>query len=162
MIEEEGVVLGLEGDLALVQTERRTTCGGCTASGTCGTSLLDRLLGRRPVILRARNRAGAGPGDHVSVGVEESALVRAAVVAYLVPVLSLIAGALLGQALARGWGTSSDVPALLGGIVAFALALFHLRRYSGALEGASDRQPVVLRRLAARGASCTVPLPERR
>jgi len=153
MIEESGVILGLEGGLAVVQTERRSTCGGCRAGGSCATSWLDRLLGRRPVLLKARNGIGAGPGDLVVVGVEESDLLRAAVMAYLVPVLALVLGAILGQALAGVIGSGSDLPVLLCGAAAFALALLRLRRYSAALEGAQRHRPVVLRRLAAGGAS---------
>lgn len=161
MIEENGIVERLEGDLALVRTERRSTCGGCRASGSCGTSLLDRMLGRRAVLLRAENRAGANAGDQVVVGVDESTLLRAAVLAYLLPMLALIVGAVLGQTLADLTGLASQLPALAGAAGAFALALMRLRRYSAELEGASDRQAIVLRRLRGAGAGCEVQIPGR-
>ena len=142
MIEEEGLVVALSGVRAEVETRRASGCGGCTADGACSTSLLDRLLGRRPVRLLALNRAGAEVGDRVVVGVDESALLRAALAAYLVPILALLAGAMLGRFLTGGAESGS----LLGGSVGLLLAFAWLRRYSGRLGGNPAAEPVVLRR----------------
>jgi sigma-E factor negative regulatory protein RseC len=158
MIEEPGLVVTVEGEYAEVQTQRRGACGGCSANGVCGTSLLERYLGRRSVHLRALNRAGAGVGDRVLVGVSEQGLVKAAVAGYLLPLLGLIAGALLGQSLGR-WlgGVETDIPSLVGAAIGFALALRWLRRYSAGVEHDPRRRPVVLRRLP--GESTRVPFP---
>ena len=99
MIEETGIVLGVIGDWADVETRRQGACGSCSANGACGTSLLARYLGSKPLLLRAQNRAGAAPGDLVVVGVPEDGLVRASLAAYLVPLLGLILGGLAGPAL---------------------------------------------------------------
>lgn len=141
MIEEQGVVVALDGDYAEVRTERRGGCGGCAADGACGTSLLDRFLGRRAVLVRARNPAGAAVGERVLVGVSEAGLVKAALAAYLMPVLGLVVGAVVGQ-----W-TGGDPWSILVGLLGFLLALFWLRRYSAAVAGAAGRHPIVLRRL---------------
>lgn len=144
MIEEQGVVVALDGDYARVQTLRGGACGGCSADGACGTSLLDRFLGRRTVLLRARNAGGAAVGDRVLVGVSESGLVRAAMAAYLVPVGGLLIGAVAGQ-----WvgGVAGDLWSLVGALSGFLLALFWLRRYSAASAREPGLHPVVLRRL---------------
>ena len=71
MIEETGVVVAVHGDLAEIESRRKTACGSCTANGDCGTSLLERYFGRRPLLLTVRNRIGAGPGESVVIGVPE-------------------------------------------------------------------------------------------
>jgi sigma-E factor negative regulatory protein RseC len=141
MIEETGTVVALDGEVARVRAERRGGCGGCAADGACGTSLFDRMLGRRAVLLDARNAAGARVGERVVVGVSERSLLGAALAAYLLPIAALVAGAVLGE---RSEG--SDLGALLGAFIGFALALSWLRRYSSALAQDPRRHPVVLRR----------------
>ena len=156
MIEEEGLVVALSGVRAEVETRRASGCGGCTADGACSTSLLNRLLGRRPVRLLALNRAGAEVGDRVVVGVDESALLRAALAAYLVPILALLAGAMLGRFLTDGAESGS----LLGGSVGLLVAFAWLRRDSGRLGGNPAGRPVVLRRKGG-AVAIAVGLPER-
>lgn len=158
MIEEPGLVVAVEGAYAQVQTQRRGACGGCSANGVCGTSVLERYLGRRPVHLRALNQAGANVGDRVLVGISEQGLLKAAAAGYLLPLLGLIAGALLGQSLGRWLGAvATDLPSLVGAAIGFALALRWLRRYSAGVERDPERRPVVLRRLG--GESAQVPFP---
>ena len=100
MIEENGIIVAVAGDRAEVLTRRRSSCGSCHASGACGTSLLDRLLGRREVRLDALNPTDAGPGDEVVVGVPEEGILIGSFVAYILPLVGLILGAILGEAVA--------------------------------------------------------------
>lgn len=144
MIEEQGRVLAISGRFAEVQTQRRGLCGLCAVQGACGTALLGRLLGRRPVQFRALNQAHARVGDRVLIGISEEGLLAAASAAYLGPILALIAGALLGEALG---GPFADVASLFGAGLGFTLAIVWLRGYSEAAALDPGRQPVVLRRL---------------
>ncbi|MGE5154721.1 MAG: SoxR reducing system RseC family protein [Bdellovibrio bacteriovorus] len=154
MIEQEGIVVSLSGNLAEVRMERDSGCAGCGAQSGCGTSLVDRFLGRRVVTLKARNQAEAKVGERVAVGVSESGLLASAFAAYLVPILGLAAGAVLGQWLvlrdsARAASDiGADLPALAGGVLGFALALFWLRRYSARWGRDPEHDPVVLRRVS--------------
>lgn len=147
MIEESGLVVAVRGDEADVVTERRSVCGHCAAQGACGTSLLDRFLGRRPSHVVARNQAGANVGERVVLGIAEQDLLGLSVAAYLVPIGGLLAGMLLGD----WWGGGSGIAALAGAALGMALALIWLRRYSVGLLRDGARQPVVLRRIGASG-----------
>lgn len=93
MIEETGVVVSVQGDMAEVAGQPRTSCGGCAVNGACGTSLLTRYFGPKRFLLQAHNPIGAKPGERVIIGLPESALLEASVLAYLVPLAALIGGA---------------------------------------------------------------------
>ncbi len=146
MIEETGVVVALSGALAEVETRRQGACGSCLANGACGTSLLARYLGRRPLVLRALNRAGAAPGDSVIVGVPEEGLVTASLAAYLVPLLGLMAGGALGQGLGEDLGAGAG-GSILGALLGLGLGLGWLSRFNRAHAQDPRYQAVVLRRV---------------
>ena len=68
MIEETAVVVAVHGDLAEVETERRTACGDCEAKTGCGSALFARMFGKRRVRLQVLNRIQAVPGERVVLG----------------------------------------------------------------------------------------------
>lgn len=152
MIEEDARVIAIKGEIAEVEAQRRGSCGSCAAKGACGTSLLDRFLGRRPLQLRVQNDLGANLGDLVVIGVPESALLRAAVAAYLVPLLALILGAIGGQALAGYMSFAlTELAATLGGLLGFLLSLRWLSAHSRRLAVDDRYRAVMLRRHASAG-----------
>lgn len=147
MIEENGLVIAVHGELAEVESERRSACGGCAVNGACGTSLLERFFGRRQLILTVRNPISAEPGDGVVVGVPEGALLEASFAAYVMPLLAMIVGGVSGSwlagLLAPGWDQGLSV---LGGMGGLAAGLWWLARFS-ARRGVKERfQAVILRR----------------
>lgn len=145
MIEEQATVLHADAQVAYVQALRRSTCGSCEAAPGCGTSLLDRFLGRRPPRLAVANDLGVAAGDKVVIGVPEGAMLRAAAAAYLGPLAGLILGAMIG----RHWPgapAGADQISLLGAAVGFGLALWLVARYSRTLQHDPRFRPVLLRR----------------
>ncbi|TNF54856.1 MAG: Fis family transcriptional regulator [Gammaproteobacteria bacterium] len=159
MIEEVGRVLALRGDLAEIACERRSACGGCAVNGACGTSLLERWLGRRPLHLLAANTIGARPGDRVVVGVPATALPRAAAVAYLLPLLAMFLGALgCIWLLVPHPSSGTDGPALVGGILGLVLGLRLSARFSARSTQDSRFRPQLLRLATEQPAAVTVTL----
>ncbi|MFH1885946.1 MAG: SoxR reducing system RseC family protein [Pseudomonadota bacterium] len=92
MAVEEGYVVRLEGDGAWVKTRRCEACDHCAAKDGCRT-----LGGGKEVELRVENTLGAGPGDHVAVGVSDASFLKATFLVYFLPVLGLLGGAILGD-----------------------------------------------------------------
>lgn len=144
MIEEQGNVVQTADGVAMVAAVRRSTCGSCSAAGGCGTSLLDRFLGRRPSHLVVVNTLGVEAGDAVVVGVQEDALLRAAAAAYLGPLAGLIGGAIVGQQWA-GVG-AGELPSIIGGLLGLIVALRWVAAYSRRLVADPRFRPVLLRR----------------
>lgn len=123
MIEQTGRVLAVRAPAdarpARLQVElpRRGACGGCAQSAGCGTAALAGLFGQRPpqvelaletavtdALAPAASPVAARswhPGERIRLGIEPRALLAAAVLAYLLPLVLMLLGALLGEA----WGS---------------------------------------------------------
>ncbi len=105
MITEQAVVTRRVGNRVEVELERGSACGSCELSQGCGTGAIGRLLGRRskPLLLENENRLQ--PGDRIKLGLQEAALVKLSLLAYGVPLLSMLLAGLLAAAAAlpEGW-----------------------------------------------------------
>lgn len=140
MIENAARVVRVEGDLAWVRTESPSACGACGGKG-CGSSTFARMLHPREPEYAVLNPISAEAGEAVVVGIEESALLNAAIAGYLVPLFLLLAGALLGAT----WG---EPQAVAGGVVGLVGAAVWLKRRK------APPAPVILRRGST---GCSVP-----
>ncbi len=126
-MENRGVVTSLEGQCALVEiTPVSGGCGRCHEAGGCGSNLLNESLRpQRLNVYRLPNGIDAKVGDAVIISVAEGAVLRAALLAYLLPALFLIVGAAIGTQLAA---PGSDGWALAGAGVGLGIGLLILRR----------------------------------
>ena len=153
MIEEPAVVVEAGAGYAWVETRRRSACGACSASEGCGTAALARAWGERRARVRAISTLPLRPGDAVIVGLAEGALLRGSLLVYLLPMVLLLAGALLGQTAFAGAG---EEPVILSGAVGLGLGFLAARVASRRLRSDARFQPVVVRRLAAAPAPINV------
>lgn len=142
MIEENGRVVAVEDDAVWVETVRQSTCQSCSARQGCGHSLLERdRAGARARVLARVDGHRLNPGDQVVVGIPEGALMKGALMVYLLPLVLLFAGALLGAWIS---GPAQTLAAPFG--VAGLLAGFLVNRWhSLAHRDGSSWQPRVLR-----------------
>ncbi|WP_456404289.1 SoxR reducing system RseC family protein [Thiolapillus sp.] len=146
MLEEEGVVLSVSGSVAEVVAETKSSCGSCSAKSGCGTSLLASLFPQRKRSFRANNTVSAKTGDRVIIGLDESALQIASLLVYLVPLLGLIGGAIIGAWLAPQLAPDAAEPfSIIAGIAGFSLVLLVVRRISPWLSGRGRYQASILR-----------------
>ena len=136
-IEASGTVAQIDGDYAIVHMDQ-TGCGRCHEEGGCGGNNLGNLLCRSVRSLRVANPGRARVGDRVHVAVAEGALRRSAVLAYGLPLLTLLGGALAGSAV---YGESGAIVGALGGLAAAWLSL-HLRIRHGK-STADHAQPFI-------------------
>lgn len=135
MIEESGRVVRSDGRYAWVLTERRSGCASCSSKKGCGTGALSEVFGSKAHEVKVLNAIGAKAGEDVVIGIREELLVRGSMVVYLMPLLTLIGGSLLGQALAPQLDLSnSDTAGIVGGLLGLGLGFFLLhwrnRRWS--------------------------------
>lgn len=131
MLESPAIVVGLEGGTALVESDYGGGCGsGMCSKGGCGTAVLGQLFSKRPRgPMQVSNPIQARPGERVIIGVEEGALVQSAILAYLLPLLIMIASVLVAHSHYPGRDDVSAVAALAGLVAGWGLSRLLARRW---------------------------------
>jgi sigma-E factor negative regulatory protein RseC len=148
VITETGRVVEVHGEWALVACRRQVECPRCAEGRGCGGGVLGKLLGDRLHKVRAVTGAVAvTPGDQVVIGLGEDAVLRAALVVYLVPLLAALAG---GAAVGVGLG-AGEAGSMAGAVAGFVLGLSWARGYGRRHAGDAALQPTILRRTDGSG-----------
>ena len=146
MIEEVALVLNCDGEYADIETKPQSSCGGCSSNSVCGAGVFSKVFGNRKTVVRVVNSIHAKPGDQVIIGLQESALSKVSLVFYMVPIISMLLLAVVGQESAIRLGYASyDLFAVLGGVVGFLVGLGLVRIFAKRVQGDSRYQPVLLR-----------------
>lgn len=146
MIEEVALVLNCDGEYADIETKPQSSCGGCSSSSVCGAGVFSKVFGNRKTVVRVLNSIHAKTGDQVIIGLQESALSKVSLVFYIVPIVSMLLLAVLGQESAVRFGYESyDLFAILGGVVGFLSGLSLVRLFAKRVQNDSRYQPVLLR-----------------
>ena len=130
MLETRAIVVKIEGQHALVQSNQGNGCDQCNGKG-CGTGKLSGLFCNKPRHFQVDNQINAGVGDEVIVSVAEGAVLRGIGLVYLLPLLLLVIGAGIGSALTTqlaqrdGYAAAGSLIGLVGG---FALSKWIVSR----------------------------------
>jgi len=138
-MEEEGIVVELKGGSAVVKMEKGG-CEGCGSAEICQSTGDDRLLD-------AENRAGASPGQRVTVDVDSGAFLKASLVVYMTPVLFLFLGAWLGGVYGPSIisGKSADFYQSIGGMTFLVLSIIAVRLYGKRTRTGNTVRPFLSR-----------------
>lgn len=92
MIEERAIVSRVEDDRVWVRPFGVESCPRCQEGRGCGGGVIGRLVTRRRPEIAVQLRADLPRvGDVVIVGVEEGAVVQAALAVYALPIVTLLA-----------------------------------------------------------------------
>lgn len=147
MIEEQARVVKTAQGKVLVETQRSSTCGQCSAKNGCGTHVLQKVLGKKRNYIYVNSNLPVEVGDIVIIGLHESALVRGSLAVYLLPIIGFVifglGGELLGPQLSF---INTDHLSVFAAFVGLALAGVWIRFYSGTLINNPNYQPNLLRR----------------
>jgi len=147
MIEQGATVVAVEGEAAWVETERHSACGACAMNKGCGAGLFAKAFGFVSPKLRVVATQSVTVGDQVVIGIDERALVRGSFAAYMVPILFMLAFAMLGESIFSGWfAVESELPTLLSGITGLSAGLLWLRHYTRRIRNDGRFQPVILQK----------------
>ena len=135
MSESEALVTRVDADFAVVEVAALpSACGKCGDQGHCGKAQPG------PRRYAVPNTVGAHVGDRVVLCVADCAVLKAAALSYLMPLVFMIGAA----AIAAAWG-GNGLPAVAGAAGGLALGLAALR-YSNA-RLAHAREPWLFMRL---------------
>lgn len=140
-------VVAVADGVAWLEPESPPACGGCAAKAGCGTTYLRPRESRRFALA---DDFAARPGELVVVGMRQSSLTRATMVAYMIPVVALIGAAIIAALLGAGDGGTAAA-ALMGLVGGIALA----RVAAARLSAMGELSPVFLRRAGESAGSCS-------
>lgn len=148
MIEERAVILSLDnpsGDsivntTATLEIERKTACGLCGQTRGCGNSIWGKLFAHQSTAFKAQNRINAKVGDSVIVGINEKALLKSAMLLYMLPLATMLIGAILVKQF-----SATELGDMLGAAVGLALGLLWVKGHTVSSSYFRLQQPVILR-----------------
>jgi sigma-E factor negative regulatory protein RseC len=123
-MEQIGQVVGIDGDTAMVVVRRHDVCGKC---GGCGAV----ISGGGENYIQAQNIVNARVGQTVKVTSDTGQVLKASFVVYMVPVISLLVGILLGQQVGAALGllAREELVGLFFGVVFLLASYFLVKGY---------------------------------
>ena len=116
MLVETANIVNVGQDYLEVEAIQQTTCGSCAAQKGCGQSVLSKYLvssQRIRVYLTHRPASDFKVGDLVELGIDEFAMLKAAVLVYLTPLLSMLIFAVAGSFISEAVSILAAVMGLL-------------------------------------------------
>lgn len=148
MLEQTATVIDIEDGQLILEVRPQSSCHGCAVNKGCGTAVLAKTVGQRVVHFRLDNTIGARKGDTVVLGLPEHAVLKGALIIYLLPLLVMLLVALVADATLAADADNRDLAIVLlsllglGGSVWLGRVL--MQHDSQAAEKAYT--PVLLRR----------------
>ncbi len=142
LIEGFARVVAVEGGRVWLEPEQTSSCGACSSVGLCSIGK-DALTARKLAARRfpLPGDLGLRVGERVVVGVRDDSLVKGAMTAYGVPLLTILAGGIAGQELGHG-----DAMAALGAFSGLVIGLIVARVLANHLSARGVLSPRFLRR----------------
>jgi sigma-E factor negative regulatory protein RseC len=125
MIETTARVVSSDNGTVMVQPSTQSGCGGCGSRSVCGVSGLGKYFSGNRKAIAVKCDANVHAGDELQLSMNENDMLKAGLLAYLLPSVLALVGA--GVAAAYGWG---DIGAVLGAATGVTVGLL-IGRLSG-------------------------------
>lgn len=145
MLEQHARVVHSSEQGVWVKASDPAGCGVCAGQG-CASRRIAELFQREARQYQVESRFPLFAGDSVIVGMPEGSVLRSALTLYGMPLLLMMAGALLAQ---LGW--AGDAGAVAGAVLGLSVAGVFVAARSQ--RGLTSARPVVIRRSQASGES---------
>jgi sigma-E factor negative regulatory protein RseC len=139
MLKERGTVKKTFTKKAVVRIERTSACANCESRKSCH---IDK---NREFLIEVNNDLDADTGDIVEISMPSSAVIKASLAVYFLPVLGLLFGALSGAAFAPSLDTDSTTASLAGGGAGLVLSIILLKWLDRSVRSRPDYTPRMTR-----------------
>jgi sigma-E factor negative regulatory protein RseC len=146
MSTEEGTITKVFADMARVKVRRSSMCDICKCKSACST-----LSDTEVMEAEALNTANARPGDRVLLNIPSKSLWKISFVIYMLPVIFLISGAIVGMRLAKIYSLEPELGALLLGIAGCLLSFAIIRLFAKHVGKNKDYMPEIVKILKKTG-----------
>lgn len=150
MIEEHAIILAVHAsgepngneqtNTATIEVVRKSACGLCGKTRGCGNAFWGKLFAHKAPSFVAENAIGARVGQSVIVGINEQALMKTALLLYMVPLVMLFLGAILSS-----WLFNNEVLVLVGAAIGMLLGFVWVKAHTAGRQYYQNHQPKILR-----------------
>lgn len=148
MMEQVGKVIASGNDgWVTVEVEMKSACSHCSQSESCGTSAVSKAFSPRVQQFSLPAVETYAKGTLLKLGLPESVILKAAALVYLLPLMGLFVGGIIGSMLAQGLDINNDASSATVAVLA-ALAAWRLGK-ARAVSMELAAQPVILANLGA-------------
>lgn len=139
MIEEPGVVVAVDVDGVWVATQRKSTCGSCSARMACGQGLLNSLSAdSKPHTIKVATDLALTEGDQVTLGISQQSLVSSALLVYMLPLLSMFVAIFVAD-----YWNAVEPWIVVAAVMGFVVGALGVRFYSDRYLDNSNLQPLI-------------------
>ena len=142
MITEDGIVTHATPEKAWIKTTRSAACEGCASKDSCGVSHHPS----EEMTIVVPNTIGVETGDNVIVGIESAPMLFLSFLLYVFPIILLIIGALIGDALAPVLGLNTSAMSMGFGFLLFAVAFLIIRKKQATMSKNDKYKPFLVRK----------------
>jgi sigma-E factor negative regulatory protein RseC len=142
MLETRAIIVQTDGKYALVEASQANGCEQCHGKG-CGAGKLSQLFCSKPRQFKVDNQISASVGDQVIISVAEGTVLRGIGLVYLLPLMLLLMGAMLGNIWA-GQSGQRDFYAAVGAVLGL-VAGYMFAKWISSRQARGRFQPYVAR-----------------
>lgn len=135
-MDEVGVVKSINGVIAIVSVEKKSSCDQCKAGCNVSDSGVE---------IEALNKARAVIGQKVRVAMQPYLYLKGSMLIYGLPAVALIIGAVIGKEYISGYFSNADpdLVSAVSGFGLFFLSFLIVKIWSMRLEKKTDYKPVI-------------------
>lgn len=125
---------------AKMQMQRHSACASCGKCAKLSSETQD-------LVVEVDNRIGAKVGDHVEVSMETVKVMKATMLAYILPLVFLIVGTVVSYFILSAISYKGSIDLISGacGLVCTAIGYLYLRMNDNKYKDSGDYIPVVVR-----------------
>lgn len=148
MMEQVGKVISTDTDgWVRVEVQMKSACSHCSQSESCGTSAISKAFNPKVQQFSLPAAEQYAPGTLLRLGLPESVILKAAALVYLLPLMGLFVGGVLGSAIATTLDINLDASSAVFAVLV-ALAAWRYGKFR-ATKMEHSAQPVILANLGA-------------
>lgn len=115
-MEEKGKIIGISGNIAKVEVEKKQACEACAASSFCNAG------GERSNIIDATNEIGAQTGQKVKIEFIPGSILKGSFLVYIVPIIMLVLFSSVAQL-----ATKKEIFSIIWGIIGVIFSFLIIR-----------------------------------
>lgn len=141
MIEETAIVIDVNEQQVLLQTQRKSACHSCSVKSGCGTSVLSKVVGKRSSRFTVEKKFDVESGDSVIIAIDENALVQGSLLIYLFPLVFMMLAGITAEYL-----FATELMTILFVVLSFVCAMFFVRFVISVSTLKKSVQPHIVRR----------------